>query len=214
MAGSIASPSTSESVVTKILGTQAIAAAGGHNLVAVGFSWQDERESDATTVMETLTELGFRNLRAVSALELPTRWQRRSRPPPSSTRSWSASSSRRPCSSAFSRRVTRPNRIPERSTAGGSRRRRLSSCRGSGHKLSAFVVLGSDPATDSGRTITGRGGDVFGDHDSGRELALARGAAFAAARPTAPIGETSGTDRPARRVRHPNHTARRDVGIA
>ena len=69
LAGSIASPSTSESVVTAILATQAIAAAGGHNLVAVGFSWQDERESDATTVMETLTELGFRNLRAVSALE-------------------------------------------------------------------------------------------------------------------------------------------------
>ena len=55
---------------------------------------------------------------------------------------------------------------------------------------------------------------MFGDHDSAAGARAARGAAFAAARPTAPIGETSGTDRRRPPCSSPNHTARRDVGIA
>lgn len=197
VAGSIASPSTSESVVTAILGTQAIAAAGGHNLVAVGFSWQDERQSDATTVMETLTELGFRNLRAVSALESADALA-------ATIAAATKFDSVVVCiiePQAVFQCVLQTGDTPESHsrTLDGGEAADVASRLAAGLDInpSAFVVLGSDPATDSIAQSLAAVVTCSVITTPRRELALARGAAFAAARPTAPIGETSGTDRPA-----------------
>lgn len=196
VAGNIASPSTSESVVTAILGTQAIAAAGGHNLVAIGFSWQDERESDATTVMETLAELGLRNLRAVSALE--------------SAEALAATIAAATKFDAVVVCIVEPQAVfqcvlqtgdtPESHsrTLDGGEAADVAARLAAGLDLnpSAFVVLGSDPATDSIAQSLAAVVTCSVITTPRRELALARGAAFAAARPTLPVGE-SGTERPA-----------------
>ncbi len=67
--GNIAAPSPTESIVTAVLGTQAIAAAGGHKLVSVGMSWHQDADSDAQSMLGTLNALGLRNIEEISAPE-------------------------------------------------------------------------------------------------------------------------------------------------
>lgn len=193
-AGNDASPSVTESVVSAILGTQAIAAAGGHNLVSIGLSWQGERESDVTTVLESMSDLGFRNLTSVSALECAEALAKRI----AGTTKFDAVAVCIVEPQAVFQCVlqtgdtsqTQLRTFDSGDTADVASRLAV----GMDASPDAFVVVGSDPATDSiaqslAAVVTG---SVI--TTPRREFALARGAAFAAARPAVCLGQSAGTE--------------------
>lgn len=197
IADSVASPSAAESVVTAILGTQAIAAAGGHSLVSIGLSWQGERESDVTTVMETMNELGFRNLTLVSTLE--------------SAEALAATIAGATKFDTVAVCIVEPQSVVQCLFQTGDTPLagvRTLDCgeavdvagrlaAGLDTSPNAFVVVGSDPATDSVAESLAAVVTCPVITTPRREFALARGAAFAAARPGVQLGETAGaTQRP------------------
>lgn len=197
LAGNIASPSTSESLVTAILGTQAIAAAGGHSLASIGLSWQDERESDAATVMETLTDLGFRNLTAVSALESADALAARIA---GATKFDTVAVCIIEPEAVFQCVLQTGDALEAHSrTLDGGEAADVASRLAAGLNTTpnAFVVLGSDPATDSIAQSLAAVVTCPVITTPRRELALARGAAFAAARPSGSLGGVTAAETPA-----------------
>lgn len=191
-AENVVSPSATESVVTAILGTQAIAAAGGHSLGFIGLSWQDERESDVATVVETMSGLGFGNVTPVSTLE--------------SAEALAATIAGATKFDAVAVCIVEPHSVVQclfqtgdapvtgvRTLDGGEAvdvASRLAA--GLDTSPNAFVVVGSDPATDSIAESLAAVVTCPVITTPRRELALARGAAFAAARPGVRLGETTG----------------------
>jgi hypothetical protein len=68
-AGGVSAPSISEHVVSVVLGTQAIATAQSHTLHKVGVTWTEDVETEASLVLESLSDLGIRNVVPVPMLD-------------------------------------------------------------------------------------------------------------------------------------------------
>lgn len=191
--GNDASPSAVESVVSAILGTQAISAAGGHNLVSIGLSWQGERESVAKTVLDSMSDLGFRNLTLVSALECAEALAKTI----AETTKFDAVAVCIVEPQAVFQCVLQTGDTPQtqlRTFVSGDTAD-VASLLAAGMAASpdAFVVVGSDPVTDSIAQSLAAAVTCSVITTPRREFALARGAAFAAARPAECLGETAGT---------------------
>jgi hypothetical protein len=60
--GLVSAVNTSEKAAAAVLRTEAIAAARGHRLHSIGVTWSDDADTEASLLMESLSESGFDNV--------------------------------------------------------------------------------------------------------------------------------------------------------
>lgn len=68
-ADGLTAPRGSEDVVAAVLGTQAIATAGGHQLHSIGVTWSHDADNEAALLLDSLGDLGFDTVVAVPELD-------------------------------------------------------------------------------------------------------------------------------------------------
>ena len=110
--GLVSAVNTSEKAAAAVLRTEAIAAARGHRLHSIGVTWSEDADTEASLLLESLSESGFDNVVAVRLPEA-TEALARGIAASSATRSPpSASSSPMPSSCWWSTRPRAPCRRP------------------------------------------------------------------------------------------------------
>ena len=63
--GLVSAVNTSEKAAAAVLRTEAIAAARGHRLHSIGVTWSEDADTEASLLLESLSESGFDNVVAV-----------------------------------------------------------------------------------------------------------------------------------------------------
>ena len=60
--GLVSAVNTSEKAAAAVLRTEAIAAARGHRLHSIGVTWSEDADTEASLLLESLSESGFDNV--------------------------------------------------------------------------------------------------------------------------------------------------------
>ncbi len=104
--GLVSAVNTSEKAAAAVLRTEAIAAARGHRLHSIGVTWSEDADTEASLLLESLSESGFDNVVAVRLPEATEALARESPASSATTSPPSASLSPTPSSCWWSIRPT------------------------------------------------------------------------------------------------------------